>query len=65
MGKKRIERLMQEMGMQAVARRKYRVTTDSAHIKPIAKNYLNRQFTPEKPNTSWITDITYIWTREG
>ena len=65
MGKKRIERLMQEMGMQAVARRKYRVTTDSAHTKPIAKNYLNRQFTPEKPNTSWVADITYIWTREG
>jgi len=52
MGKKRVERLMQELGIQAVAKRKYKVTTDSTHTKPVAKNYLNRQFTPDKPNVS-------------
>jgi len=64
-GKKRVERLMQEFGIQAVAKRKYKVTTDSRHSRPVAENHLNRQFTPERPNTSWIADITYIYTKEG
>lgn len=64
-GKKRVERLMQEMDIQAVAKRKYRATTDSSHTKPVAENHLNRNFSPDKPNTAWVADITYIWTAEG
>jgi len=64
-GKKRVEKLMQELGIQAVAKRKYKATTDSIHSKPVAQNHLNRKFTPAKPNTSWVADITYIWTGEG
>ena len=64
-GKKRVERLMKEMGIQAVAKRKYKATTDSTHTKPVAENHLNRKFTPDKPNTAWVADITYIWTAEG
>jgi len=64
-GKKRVERLMQELDIQAVAQRKYKATTDSAHAKPVAENHLNREFTPDKPNLSWVDDITYIWTAEG
>lgn len=64
-GKKRIERLMQEMGIQAVARKKYKATTESAHAKPVADNHLNRDFTTEKPSKYWVADITYIWTVEG
>jgi len=64
-GQKRVERLMSEMGIQAVAKKKYKATTDSAHSKQVAENHLNRDFTPEKPNTSWVGDITYIWTAEG
>jgi putative transposase len=64
-GKKRVERLMSEMGIQAVAKKKYQATTDSSHTKPVTENHLNRNFTPEKPNTSWVADITYIWTAEG
>lgn len=64
-GKKRVERLMQELDIQAVAKKKYRATTDSTHSKPVAFNYLNRDFTAEKPNKSWVADITYIWTAEG
>ena len=64
-GKKRVERLMQEMGIQALAKRKYKATTDSKHSKPVAQNHLNREFTPEGPNTSWVADITYIYTQEG
>ena len=28
-------------------------------------NLLNRQFTVTRPNTAWVTDITYIWTWQG
>jgi len=35
------------------------------HSKPVAENHLNRNFTPDKPNVSWVADITYIWTKEG
>jgi putative transposase len=56
---------MQKLGIQAVAKRKYQFTTDSAHTQPVAENHLNRNFTPEKPNVSWVADITYIWTGEG
>jgi putative transposase len=64
-GKKRVAKLMQELDIQAVAKRKYKATTDSAHAKPVAENHLNRKFTPAKPNTSWVADITYIPTGEG
>ena len=64
-GKKYVERLMQEMGIQALVKRKYQATIDSKHGKPVAENHLNRKFTPDKPNVSWVADITYIWTKEG
>jgi transposase InsO family protein len=40
-------------------------TTDSNHIYPVAPNLLNRQFEAARPNEKWLTDITYIETREG
>ena len=32
---------------------------------PIAPNLLARDFTANAPNTTWVTDVTYIWTEEG
>jgi len=64
-GKKRVERLMQELNIQAVAKRKYKATTDSRHNQPVAKNLLNRKFTQDKPNQAWVADIIYIYTTEG
>jgi transposase InsO family protein len=31
----------------------------------VAANILNRDFTADRPNSKWTTDITYVWTREG
>jgi transposase InsO family protein len=31
----------------------------------IAPNRLQRQFTVQRPDVAWVTDITYIWTGEG
>jgi len=64
-GRKRVARLMREEGIEGQRKRRFRVTTDSRHTHPIAANELNRNFTASEPNKIWVTDITYIWTREG
>jgi len=56
---------MQEEGLEGQRKRRFRVTTDSRHSYPVAPNALNRDFTVSAPNKVWVTDITYIWTREG
>jgi len=35
------------------------------HDLPVAENLLGRRFVQEKPDKVWVTDITYIRTREG
>jgi putative transposase len=64
-GKKRVERLMRQQGLCARRRRSKLKTTDSRHGHPVAPERLGRHFSVEEPNTVWVTDITYIPTREG
>lgn len=64
-GRHRIARIMRQNGIQVVPKRKFRVTTDSKHSLRVAPNLLNRDFTAATPNTVWVGDITYIWTRQG
>lgn len=63
--RKRVARLMREEGIEGQRKRRFRVTTDSRHSHPVAANVLQRNFTASAPNKVWVTDITYIWTREG
>jgi len=65
-GKQRVQRLMQQHGIQARGKRRFRVTTtDSRHDLPIAPNLLNRNFTVAAPNRAWVGDFTYIATDGG
>ena len=67
-GKKRVARLMREDGLVARRRRRFVRTTDSRHNHPIAPNLLDRQFGVEQvagPNRVWVSDLTYVPTREG
>ncbi len=64
-GRHRVARLMQAQGLRARKKRRFQTTTDSRHGLPIAANLLDRQFTVTAPNLAWVTDITYLWTREG
>lgn len=58
-------RLMQMNGIAAKRKRKFMATTDSRHSLPVAENKLNQEFKASRPNEKWVTDITYIWTKEG
>ena len=60
---KTILRVMQKYGLLSVIRRKkYRNYGDYLHKYP---NLLNRDFSAEKPNQKWVTDISYIHTKQG
>lgn len=63
--KHRVARLMQENGLRGRRGRRFRHTTDSNHALPVAPNTLAQDFTADAPNRVWVTDITYISTREG
>ena len=43
-------------------RKKYRVMSQQLHKY---KNILNRDFTADRPNQKWVTDISYIHTAQG
>ena len=65
-GKQRVQRLMQQHGIRARGKRRFRIaTTDSRHRLPIAPNLLDRNFTVATPNQVWVGDITAISTDEG
>jgi transposase InsO family protein len=67
-GKKRVERLMCEDGLCAKKKRRFRVTTNSNHEHPVAPNLLARRFAVEQVegvDRVWVSDITYVPTREG
>lgn len=63
--KKRVARIMREEGIKAKMFRKYKVTTNSNHIRKRSKNILNGKFEAERANEIWSGDITYIRTDEG
>jgi transposase InsO family protein len=60
-----VARLMRREGIAAKSKRKFRVTADSNHDRPVAGNVLDRQLEPEAPNQAWTADITFIATGEG
>ena len=60
---KTILRVMQKYNLLSVVRRKkYRNYGEYLHRYP---NLLNRDFKAEKPNQKWVTDISYIKTKQG
>ena len=60
---KTVLRVMQKYGLLSVIRRKkYRNYGECLHKYP---NLLNRDFNAERPNQKWVTDISYIHTKQG
>lgn len=60
-----VAKLMREMHLRSIVRKKFKITTDSSHKYPVAENKLNREFKVAEPNTAWVSDITYIHSKEG
>lgn len=64
-GRYKMRRLMRQNGIYCKQRRRYTTTTKVDKDLAVADNILNRNFKVEKPNKSWVADITYLWTNEG
>ena len=56
--RKRVIRLMQEDGLVARARKRFKGTTMSDHDQPVAANLLDRQFEAPAVNQRWVGDTT-------
>jgi len=61
----KVAKLMKEANVWVRYKKKYKVTTNSDHNKPLYKNELEQNFTTEQENQAFVGDITYIWTAEG
>lgn len=62
---KTVAKAMQSAGIQGRGKRRFKRTTDSRHLNPIAPNVLARDFETDAPNEVWVTDVTAIATWEG
>jgi transposase InsO family protein len=60
-----VSRIMKHAGIRSRTVRKFKATTNSNHTMPVHENVLSQNFTATAPNQKWVTDITYIPTREG
>jgi putative transposase len=65
-GHNRVARLMWQNNLVVKTKRRFKVkTTDSAHKLPVAPNLLNQDFVATERDEIWLTDITYVPTKEG
>jgi transposase InsO family protein len=60
-----VAKLMRKESLRSIIKKKYKVTTNSKHKYPIVENKLMQQFTVEERNDVWVSDITYIRTKQG
>ena len=65
-GRDQTARLMRQLGIEGISRRKKKVfTTVSDRDATRAPDLVNRQFRADRPDALWVTDLTYVPTRSG
>ncbi|MDB6006479.1 MAG: hypothetical protein JWR15_3466, partial [Prosthecobacter sp.] len=65
-GKNRIARIMREQHLCVLQKRRFVPrTTLTDKTSPVAPNLLLKRPAPTRPDEVWVTDITYLPTREG
>jgi putative transposase len=65
-GRDQVARLMRELGIEGISRRRKKVFTTVADPDAVrAPDLVNRNFTAERPDALWVTDLTYVPTRSG
>lgn len=62
---KRVARLMQKHNIHSKMAKKFVITTDSKNTLVPAPDLLQRRFKVKRANESWVTDTTFISTRQG
>ena len=60
-----VAKYMKELGLRSKLSKKFKVTTDSKHNYLVVENVLDRGFAVDHPSKVWVSDITYIQTKEG
>lgn len=61
----RVARLMSRYGIQSKMAKKFVITTDSKNTMQPAPDRLKREFDVEMPDKAWVSDTTFIPTRQG
>lgn len=64
-GKKRVANLMKQLNIRGVGKPKYKITTHSNPMKKPSPNLIVQHFETKASNTIWLSDITYIPTKQG
>jgi putative transposase len=64
-GVNRVARLMRNNGIQSKMAKKFVLTTDSKGTMDPAPDRLQRDFTAPQANVAWVSDTTFIATRQG
>ena len=65
-GRDQVARLMRQMAIEGISRRRRKVFTTVADPDALrAPDLVNRNFTAERPDALWVTDLTYVPTRTG
>jgi putative transposase len=64
-GRDQVARLMRELGIQGISRRRKVFTTRPDPDAVRAPDLVNRNFTADRPDALWVTDLTYVATRSG
>jgi putative transposase len=60
-----VAKYMKELGLRSKLSKKFKVITNSNHNYLVVENVLNREFIVKMPSKFWVSDITYIQTKEG
>lgn len=65
-GRDQVARLMRDLGIEGISRRRNKVFTTRADPDAVrAPDLVNRRFTAVRPDALWVTDLTYVPTRSG
>lgn len=64
-GKNRVGKIMKQMGIRGRGKSRFVKTTDSKHSRKVFPNLITQDFKAYAPNSLWVSDITYIPTKEG
>ena len=63
--RRRVANIMRQNGWVSKYKRTFKITTDTDHPYPVCRNLLDQNFTANRLNQVWVSDITYIKTKKN